>query len=60
MEYLNLYRLMYSFKNIILYLFIFLYRVFCLNICMCTTFMSGAPRDQKKVLDPWNWSHGWL
>lgn len=58
MEYLNLYRLMYPFK--ILFYIYFLYRVFYLNICMYTTFMSGAPRDQEKVLDPWNWSHGRL
>lgn len=28
--------------------------VFCLNVCKCITFMSGACGGQKRVLDPQN------
>lgn len=26
--------------------------VFCLHICMCSTYVSGAPRAQRRVSDP--------
>ena len=29
-------------------------------VCMCTTCVPGAYRDQKKLSDPWDWSYEWL
>lgn len=60
MEYLHLYRLMYSLKKNFIFIYLFCIECFYLNVYMCATFMSGAPGGQKKVLDPWNWSHEWL
>lgn len=34
------------------YLFL-ISRVLCLHVCMCTTSVPGAHREQKWVLDPW-------
>lgn len=32
----------------------------CICEYMCTTCMSGALRGQKRALDSWNWSYGWV
>lgn len=35
------------------YLILFLHEwVFCLHVCMCSVYMHGAHRGQKRVLDP--------
>ena len=40
----------YIFKD--LFIFILCVGVFCLPICLCTTCMSDACRDQKRALNP--------
>lgn len=33
---------------------------FCIGEYMCTSRMAGVLRGQKRALDPWNWSYGWV